>query len=74
MDLPSLCLIQRRPTAQATPASRLLQDFWLDLGLPVWRYSVAGVEFEKRVLMPHRQNTVLVTYRHALRPGTHGSS
>jgi len=50
------------------PGEPLLQDFWLDLGLPVWRYAVAGALFEKRVLMPHCQNTVLVTYRHLAGP------
>jgi predicted glycogen debranching enzyme len=40
-----------------------LAEFRLELGLPVWRYSVGGVEIEKRVLMPHGQNTVHVSYR-----------
>ncbi len=39
------------------------QEFRLEGGLPVWRYEVAGVAFEKRVLLPHRQNTVHVNYR-----------
>jgi predicted glycogen debranching enzyme len=41
-----------------------LHDFRLELGLPVWHYRVGEVELEKRVLMPHNQNTVLVSYRH----------
>ena len=40
-----------------------LAEFRLELGLPVWRYSLAGVEIEKRVLMPHGQNTVHIDYR-----------
>jgi predicted glycogen debranching enzyme len=40
-----------------------LAEFRLELGLPVWRYALAGVEIEKRVLMPHGQNTVHVSYR-----------
>ena len=40
-----------------------LIEFRLELGLPVWRYAIGGVEIEKRVLMPHGQNTVHVTYR-----------
>jgi predicted glycogen debranching enzyme len=40
-----------------------LVEFRLELGLPVWRYRVAGVEIERRVLMPHGQNTVHVSYR-----------
>jgi predicted glycogen debranching enzyme len=38
-------------------------EFGLELGLPVWRYAVDGVEIVKRILMPHGQNTVHVTYR-----------
>jgi predicted glycogen debranching enzyme len=57
-----------------------LAEFRLDLGLPVWRYAVAGVEIEKRILMPHGQNTVHVGYtllrgntpvRLTLRPSVH---
>jgi predicted glycogen debranching enzyme len=44
-------------------ASADLVDFHLESGLPVWTYDVEGVRFEKRVLMPHLQNTTHVTYR-----------
>jgi predicted glycogen debranching enzyme len=40
-----------------------LADFYLEEGLPVWRYAIAGLVLEKRLLMVHRQNTVHVTYR-----------
>ena len=40
-----------------------LVEFRLELGLPVWRYELDGVAIEKRLLMPHGQNTVHVTYR-----------
>src|SRR3954466_3944405 len=40
-----------------------LVEFRLELGLPVWTYRIDGVVIEKRVLMPHGQNTVHVTYR-----------
>jgi predicted glycogen debranching enzyme len=40
-----------------------LVEFRLELGLPVWRYEFGDVQIEKRVLMPHWQNTVHVTYR-----------
>ena len=43
--------------------SEHLVEFRLELGLPVWRYELPGVVIEKRVLMPHGQNTVHVTYR-----------
>jgi predicted glycogen debranching enzyme len=40
-----------------------LEDFRLELGLPVWRYDIAGVRLEKRLFLPARQNTVVVSYR-----------
>ena len=40
-----------------------LTEFRLELGLPVWRYELHGFVIEKRVLMPHGQNTVHVSYR-----------
>jgi predicted glycogen debranching enzyme len=39
-----------------------LTEFRLDMGLPVWRYEVGDITFEKRILLPHRQNTVHVHY------------
>lgn len=43
--------------------TRHLREFRLEMGLPVWVYEVDGLLLEKRVLMPHGQNTVHVTYR-----------
>jgi len=40
-----------------------LKEFRLELGLPVWTYEIDGLTIEKRVLMPHCQNTTHVTYR-----------
>jgi predicted glycogen debranching enzyme len=40
-----------------------LSAFRLEGGLPVWEYSLGTHVLEKRVLMPHRQNTVFVLYR-----------
>jgi predicted glycogen debranching enzyme len=45
------------------PGAAFLAEFRLEFGLPVWRYNVEGFLLEKRVLLPHRQNTVHVTYR-----------
>lgn len=46
-----------------------LHEFRLDLGLPIWRYQVDGIVLEKRVLLPHQQNTVYVSYRLVEGPG-----
>jgi predicted glycogen debranching enzyme len=40
-----------------------LTEFRLEDGLPVWTYRVREVVVEKRVLLPHLQNTVHVSYR-----------
>src|SRR5436305_6760844 len=40
-----------------------LTEFRMDLGLPVWLYQVGGVSLEKRLVMPHGQNTVYIKYR-----------
>src|SRR5579871_5217237 len=40
-----------------------LTEFRLEQGLPVWRYEVGHLIFEKRIVLPHRQNTVHINYR-----------
>jgi predicted glycogen debranching enzyme len=44
-------------------ATAFLTAFRLEEGLPVWEYECEGVRFEKRILMPHLQNTTHITYR-----------
>ncbi len=39
-----------------------LTEFRLEAGLPVWRYEVRGLVLEKRVFLPHLQNTVYLVY------------
>jgi len=57
-----------------------LTEFRLEDGLPVWTYHVRDVVVEKRVILPHLQNTVHVSYqviskgippRLELRPAVH---
>jgi predicted glycogen debranching enzyme len=45
------------------PAAGRVTEFRLELGLPVWRIEAGGMILEKRILIPHRQNTVHVSYR-----------
>lgn len=40
-----------------------LSEFRLEHGLPVWRYTIGDSLLEKRVFMPHAQNTTYITYR-----------
>ncbi len=42
---------------------RCLVDFRLEAGLPVWRYQMGNIVFEKRVLLAHRLNTAHINYR-----------
>jgi predicted glycogen debranching enzyme len=53
----------------AVDRSQHLVEFRLELGIPVWTYDIEGVTIEKRVLMPHGQNTTHVTYRLIDGPG-----
>src|SRR5206468_6105213 len=39
-----------------------LTEFRLEMGMPVWRYDVDGLIIEKRVFLPHMQNTVHILY------------
>jgi predicted glycogen debranching enzyme len=39
-----------------------LVEFRLEAGIPVWRYAIEGLVVEKRVFLPHMQNTVHVGY------------
>ena len=47
-----------------------LIEFRLDLGLPVWVYDFDGIRVERRLLMPHRQNTTHISYRLLSRDGS----
>ena len=45
------------------PCLPCLAEFRLEAGLPVWRYELGDVQLEKRVFMPHFQNTTYISYR-----------
>ncbi|MEN3334159.1 MAG: hypothetical protein V7641_3524 [Blastocatellia bacterium] len=53
---------ERVDTGMRLNGARYLAEFRLEWGLPVWRYEIGGTVIEKRVMMPHGQNTTLVTY------------
>ncbi|MDB5390129.1 MAG: putative glycogen debranching enzyme [Planctomycetaceae bacterium] len=40
-----------------------LESFHLESGIPVWRYRVGDLVLEKRIFMPHGQNTTFINYR-----------
>src|SRR5262249_41007843 len=61
---------EERPGSLELHGIDSLTEFRLEAGLPVWRYEVDGFAFEKRMLLPHLQNTVHVNYRLADGEGT----
>jgi predicted glycogen debranching enzyme len=55
---------EERTAGRADPVvAAIVSAVRLEAGLPVWEYSWKGMRIEKRVLMPHRQNSVHLTYR-----------
>jgi predicted glycogen debranching enzyme len=44
-------------------AAEHLREFRIEYGLPVWTYEVDGLLIEKRIFLPHGQNTVCLNYR-----------
>ncbi|RJP14567.1 MAG: glycogen debranching protein [Candidatus Abyssobacteria bacterium SURF_5] len=45
------------------PGGYHLQEFILEYGLPLWRYRINDTLIEKRIVLPHFQNTVFINYR-----------
>ena len=54
--------LRRRLNQLGDSTPRALVEFRLEAGLPVWRYELPDVTIERRLFMPHEQNTVLSTY------------
>jgi predicted glycogen debranching enzyme len=53
---------QRSGDAADAHGTGCLTEFRLESGLPVWRYDVEGLVIEKRIFLPHMQNTVHLSY------------
>ena len=62
-DLVSLGAEERAGGQLELKGAEYLREFRLEDGLPVWVYHVRDLVLEKRVVMPHLQNTVHVSYR-----------
>src|SRR5262249_20619038 len=54
---------ERKEGAFDVHAADFLVEFRLEAGVPVWVYEVRGYTLEKRLFMPHQQNTVFINYR-----------
>jgi glycogen debranching enzyme, archaeal type, putative len=56
--------VEERVAGPVDPeAAAQVAAFRLDAGLPIWNYEWGQVRLEKCVIMPHRQNTVHVSYK-----------
>ena len=53
-------------------STRPVAEFRLDYGLPVWRFQVNGVVLERRLVIPHLQNTAYLNYRMMFEDGRRG--
>jgi len=62
-DVVSLGVEERAGGQLDLKSADYLTEFRLEDGLPVWTYHVREVVVEKRVLLPHLQNTVHVSYQ-----------
>jgi predicted glycogen debranching enzyme len=85
IELPDGRFIQLAGEERAGGAVKLdvmhyLSEFRLEAGTPVWRYEVDSLVLEKRLVMPHGQNTAFINYsllsgnesvRLVLRPSIH---
>jgi predicted glycogen debranching enzyme len=54
---------QRKSGSDYTEGANYLASFRSENGLPVWSYELPGITLEKRLVLPHRQNTTYVNYR-----------
>lgn len=55
--------IERTGGALEIYGATAFQEFRLEMGMPVWQFGGPGHVIEKRVYMPHQQNTVHISYR-----------
>lgn len=57
-----LCGIEREGEKLEISAANFLQEFRLEAGLPVWRYRLDSFLIEKRIVLPHMQNSTYISY------------
>ncbi len=69
-----------QPTQLTGEAMEYLAEFRLESGVPVWRFEIGDLIIEKRLVLPHGQNTAFINYslhsgpesvHLALRPSIH---
>ncbi len=55
--------VEQARSEDGTPRADDLAEFSLMLGLPLWRFVIGDVVVERRLVMLHGQNTVLISWR-----------
>ena len=63
---------ESRGSTDSETKSDALDQFRLELGLPVWTYLLGGILLERRLMLAHMQNTVYLRYR--LLPNAQGEA
>jgi predicted glycogen debranching enzyme len=58
-----LSTTERSDRALFLPGAQHLDEFRLEDGLPVWKFTVGAFTLERRVFMTHRANTTFILYR-----------
>lgn len=53
---------RERPDSLEVPDAQWLVEFRLEDGLPVWKFDLGTHVYEKRLVMPHNQNTTHILY------------
>lgn len=54
---------ETKPDSAVVFGAEYLTEFRLDMGLPVWIYEFHHFRLEKKVVLPHLQNSVYITWR-----------
>ncbi len=54
---------ERSPNETFIHGAQYLKEFYIENGLPVWLYETEKCTIEKRILMPHLRNMVIIRYR-----------
>jgi predicted glycogen debranching enzyme len=55
--------LEQKSSPPSLQGTEHLEQFRLEMGLPIWTYRLDGFAIEKRVVLAYRQNTVYVRYR-----------
>lgn len=55
--------LERNTAGPQLHPMRYLHEFRLEMGLPVWTYKIGEIVIERRLFMPHLQNTTYLSYK-----------